>query len=731
MKRILSLLLAAAMLLSLPCILSGAEESRVTIDVPQQTTLFYEDHADKTLADLTAGNSTEEQGGMTPLNNLYDQKIVGTGYPEFPTQFNVKSKALNLMGNHASENTSKNLFGMSNDQSVNAGRGFLTVVPSSVTAGLEQFTVSYLERQYKPSGAFGLALFYQGRTIGGVPYFGGYDNYTFTGFTGKNLGTYAASSVYGGETTTFECAAPETGHKPAKNATLFVSVTCTKGEFTVDGKTWTAKIESYADDILVATSYAQWVDAPIMFYYETTADQRYDVQFTNIRVYGEKSLPMPADEALELLKPIAITGTSVRYSGGAGLRFETELRVPAGTEKAETGVILQEASAYSGTLTLETDGILRSAAPRTAAEEPKVLRETHAFVDSAAPEGKSFFARAYVKLTVGTETVVAYSAPERASCRRTATKVVAGIDETRSTAAMLAACREIAGSVTELNVMSLNVLVSPSVDTAEYGLLTDAERTASAIDMLLTLQPDVVGLQEVSDHILELYRASAELTAIYEITGSPVSGNGDEGLFILWRKDRFTLNGSGLKWLSDTPDVTCSLFPEAVEANASGASFYPRKAVWVDLTDKVSGARFAFCDTHLAYNGKVKELEPVGATLRKKQAEKLAELISGDAMFDHTLPFFVVGDFNDKPNTDPYTALQEIAGDIRYAADTAPATNQGTHHGYEKGKVFLDYIFATLPDFYISEMQVITDLYLDILPSDHYAISGALTLLPD
>ena len=80
-----------------------------------------------------------------------------------------------------------------------------------------------------------------------------YDNYTFTGFSGTNLGTYATYSVYGGEQTAFACEKLQTGHKPKKNSSLYVSVTCTKGNWEVDGVNYTARIESYVDDIHIAT----------------------------------------------------------------------------------------------------------------------------------------------------------------------------------------------------------------------------------------------------------------------------------------------------------------------------------------------------------------------------------------------------------------------------------------------------------------------------------------------
>ncbi len=284
MKRFVTLLLILALAVPLFALPAGAEP----VYNPDTRTVYSEDHVGKKLADLTAGNDTAHTlDGKTPLDNLYDQKIVGSGYTDFPNmdgkQFEVTSKKLSLQGKHAGETTSKNLFSMSNEAEPNAGKGFLTVVPTAAMTGLDQFTVSYIERQYKPTGgAFGLALFYNAATeADGIRYFNGYDNFSFTGFTGNAFGTYAAYTLENGIRTDADCAAMTT--KPARNKSVYVSVTCTKGTYTADGRTCTAKIESYVDDDLIAVSYGQWADAPVMFYYESNAD-RWDVQFTNITV---------------------------------------------------------------------------------------------------------------------------------------------------------------------------------------------------------------------------------------------------------------------------------------------------------------------------------------------------------------------------------------------------------------------------------------------------------------
>lgn len=285
MKKTVSLILILCLLVPFFAFSAGAEG----VYQPDVRTVYEEDHTQNTTLELlTAGNQTVTYDGKSPLGNLYDQTVVGSGYPTFSAQFAVTGKKLAIQGNHASETTSKNVFSMSNDQNANAGQGFLTVVPKEAVAGLDNFTVNYLERQYEPNGTFGLALFYRNAiTEDGIDYFGGYDNYSFTGFTGTKFDTYTAFTLENGTKTEATCAEMTT--KPAKNKSVFVSVKCTKGSWEVNNTTYTAKIESYVDDYLIATSYGLWADAPIMFYYETPADSRWDVQFTNIEVTTENA----------------------------------------------------------------------------------------------------------------------------------------------------------------------------------------------------------------------------------------------------------------------------------------------------------------------------------------------------------------------------------------------------------------------------------------------------------
>ncbi len=750
--RAFALLLSVLMLLPVLAAspIAAEEGSETPIEVYSWKELFYEDHVGDTVESLTAGNDTTHTNGKkTPINNLYDLSVVGTGYTPF-SGFGPVSKNLYLQGNHAAETTSKNLFLLDNDENRVAGKGMITVIPEASMQGLEEFTISWITRCHDPKGGYmGLALFYDKmETVDGVDYFGGYDNYTYAGFTGSRANAaWSAHSIYDGKRVDFQTQSITTAIP--KNTSIYSMVHCTKGAYTVDGVTYTAKIESYVDDQHVSTSYAQWADAPVMFYYENPSS-RWSVQFTNLKLTGKVAESTTVEELLANLNPISILGTSVRHIGESGLRFFVSLEKDSLYENAtvvETGVLLLEKSLYQGELTVSTPGVIKpeNAIVKEDGEGERV--EIFEYTGDALLKDKSFYAAAFVKYTISGKEFYAYSPIEKAGCARTAAKVVGKYADSEQKT-LVDNCKTIAGNMAPITMMSFNVLV-PGTSTEKavemYGGvdLTYSIRNEASLQMIMDQQPDIIGTQEMSTLLQkDLWMTNTDLTAIYDIYGSdddPLGsgGSGEEGQYILYKKDRFEFVSGGTKYLSDDPDKIHSLFPEAEQYNKENpdkAHFYPRKLVWVVLRDKLTGQQIAFANTHLAYTPSDTELD---ALVRAKQAALCVELLTGGTLFDKSIPFAIVGDMNAKPNTEAYNCFTAILDDARYTADTTAAGTQGTHHSYKGSNTFIDHIFISRDSFYNHAFQIVTKSYKsetlgkEILPSDHYAIISELTVLPE
>ncbi len=747
--RALAWCLCLVMLIPMLAVSASEDNSGTPIDVYQWKELYYEDHMGDTIESLTVGNDTVNKlEGKAPLNNLYDLTIVGEGYTPF-ADFKPVSKNLYLQGNHSSETTSKNVFLMDNNNNKVAGKGMYTVIPQEVMKNLNEFTISWITRCHDPkSGYAGLALFYDNAvTDGGIDYFGGYDNYTFVGYTGSRASAaWGAYSIYGGKRVDFAAESLKTGF--SKNTSVYASVRCIKGEYEYNGVKYTAKIESYSDDQHVATSYAQWAEAPVMYYYENPSS-RWSVQFTNLKLNGNVAVSTTVEEVLATAAPLSILGTSVRYIGDAGLRFYTELKKDSLYNNAtdlETGVIMLENSKYSGELTVETADILRQTATALQEDGESTKTQTVDFTDSAQIKDKSFVARAYVKYTISGKDFYAYSPVEKASCARTAAKVMFKYaDSTNKT--MLDTCKTMAGTVSSITMMSFNVLVPGTTSETAVEMyggidLTVDIRSQAEINMYRELAPDVIGTQEVSTELQKsLWLKSEFVSSTYEIFGSDdhplrTGGTGEEGMYILYKKERFEFVDGGTKYLSDTPDVPHSFIKEAADYNAVAENiikFYPRKMVWVLLRDKVTGQQMAFATTHLAYTPSDTELDTL---VRTKQAKIAVDLLSNGTLFDRSIPYAIVGDMNAKPNTESYNCFTAVMNDARYTSVKTAADTQGSLHGYKGGNTFIDHVFVSRDSFFNHEFEIVTEEYMSellnkkILPSDHYAIMTEVTILP-
>jgi endonuclease/exonuclease/phosphatase family metal-dependent hydrolase len=737
----LCVLLAVLMLLpSLPVAVHA--DGGTTLDVSHMETVYKETFSGETTETLQAGNASPREDGLLPLNSVYDAAITPNGAATIK-EYKVASKALTLLGNHSSETRSASTLSIiaATGKSV---QGLITLFPAGSLSDTDEFTVSYIARVHKPAGGLlGLALFYDGGTEqDGVTYFGGYDNYAFAGYTGAMLNSGAAYTVYGGQQTDYKCADPTTKHVVSDagyaNDSLYTSVRCTKGEYEQDGKTYTAKIESYIDDQLISTSYAMWKDAPIMLLYKSEQSTQWAVQITDVTVSKRVTDSMTPDEAAELTRPLAVEGTSARYSGTPGLRIYTSLadnELTSAASEVSCGVLLLPEEDCGDTFDASTAGVTDIPAEKVSSDETGSTYRAQLLGEAAS---QAYMCRAYVRYTIGGQVYTHMTQPQRVSIARTAAKVVKKYADSED-AAMLEACAALGKSAPDIRAMSFNVLVSGTSTertTELYGSLTYTERMDASIEMLLDLLPDVCGLSECRLVQYKYMTAKKKFTEVYGVIGSDeVSGTGEEGIYIAYRKERLELVRSEVRWLSPTPDVQGSLFPEAEEAmeqHPGESRFYSRKAVYALFRDKETGTEFVFCSTHLAYNACD---TATGAVLRKKQAAVLIEQLN--KLFPD-MPYVIVGDMNCAPNSAPYNVYMESCVDARYtAAVTAPA-ERGTFHKFAKNPsaTILDHIFIRSDSAYCSKYDIVTTEYptkkksKTILPSDHYAIYADVTILP-
>ncbi len=204
---------------------------------------------------------------------------------------------------------------------------------------------------------------------------------------------------------------------------------------------------------------------------------------------------------------------------------------------------------------------------------------------------------------------------------------------------------ELAPSDGTLRIISYNIWVGGGTNTT---VRADILR-----DVIDTYKPDSIGMQEVT----LAWKDTFERFVFNDSYAGVGEGRSDsyEACLLYYRVDKYELVDSGTFWLSDTPDVKGSLFPE---------SLYPRICTWAHLRDRATGFEYVHINTHLDHLGGGSG----GNELRGKQTEVLLEFVNklGD------LPLVMTGDFNTNPSNGQgalHPAYAYITGQKSFEAD--------------------------------------------------------------
>lgn len=179
----------------------------------------------------------------------------------------------------------------------------------------------------------------------------------------------------------------------------------------------------------------------------------------------------------------------------------------------------------------------------------------------------------------------------------------------------------------KMRIMTFNIPYGNIKVSDGNGQNTWANRSQAICHYVDSLAPDVMGIQEgVKDELTSLL---AGLHG-YAMVGCARNDGAESGEYtpILYRTERLLLEQSGNYWLSDTPDKPSKL----------AASLCYRVATWALFTDKVTGARFIYTNTHLDHG--TDEVRVAQAKVVKEHMEALTQ------KYGKTLRQFLSADFN-------------------------------------------------------------------------------------
>ena len=192
---------------------------------------------------------------------------------------------------------------------------------------------------------------------------------------------------------------------------------------------------------------------------------------------------------------------------------------------------------------------------------------------------------------------------------------------------VLAVSLQTMAATEKLRIMTYNIPYGNIQPSEGNGQNTWDNRVLAIHNYLDSISPDLIGIQEgVKPQLISILAGIPG----YAMVGCARDDGAEKGEYtpILYKTSRFLLEKSGNYWPTETPDVP-SKTPNAI---------CYRVATWALFTDKVTGARFIYTNTHLDHGQEAVRIEQA-----KVVKEKMAELAE---LYGTNLIQFLTADFN-------------------------------------------------------------------------------------
>ena len=212
-------------------------------------------------------------------------------------------------------------------------------------------------------------------------------------------------------------------------------------------------------------------------------------------------------------------------------------------------------------------------------------------------------------------------------------------------------------------------------------------------------KPDIIGLQEVTVPILDLFeKMFPEYLVVGNFKNADCTGG---GVFVAVKKDKYQILGFETRWLSDTPFVPGSCYEKL--------SHVPKSFIMTMVRHKESGKAFRVYNAHLDH------LSDEARILGIKSIFELADEMNEN----YSLPYVLMGDFNSTPDS-------EVVKFCDSRQDIADVTKniEITFNGFGKRKEKkLDYIYVSKEfNDAVVGVSVWDDKENGIWLSDHYPV---------
>ena len=251
-----------------------------------------------------------------------------------------------------------------------------------------------------------------------------------------------------------------------------------------------------------------------------------------------------------------------------------------------------------------------------------------------------------------------------------------------------------------LTVVSFNIRNSSA--WGEDGDNDWAHRRAAVADMILQLQPDLLGMQEMLPD--QLHYLDSALAGQYRRIGVG-RDDGDtlgENMCIYYRPDRVKLMHWSTQWLSPTPDSVSFGWDAACRRTVTIGCF----------RDLAAKRNFVYLNTHLDH---------MGPLARRNSVLQLCSIAR-----QYSCPVLIGGDMNSDITDSIFLPLRD--NNLYAVRDSAAVSDSAiTYNSYGKGgSSMIDHFFAR--GFLPLEFRTLNGDYGVPYISDHYPVLAKLQL---
>jgi len=297
-------------------------------------------------------------------------------------------------------------------------------------------------------------------------------------------------------------------------------------------------------------------------------------------------------------------------------------------------------------------------------------------------------------------------------------------------------CRIVAnnnGSVTDckitenlINIVSQNVRCNKEQDKNK-----PIDRHAHLANILIKEMPDVIGFQEAGKNDWLDFLVN-DLKNDFVCVGyeNAKTKTAHDATPIFFRKSKLNLISSGVFWYNNNKEHfnKCQRFDEEIDKCNVQKRRY-RVNHWAQLELKSTKQRFFIFNTHF----------PLGSDERRLLAIDILKERIASINNNLTCPFFVTGDYNMEPNSDPYkkmsdwkfdcvcpttkrdisathsnSALSTTVSDLALTATVDETNNSNTFNGFKiRPKTRIDFCFGSSDLINVPSYKVILDTYTD------------------